>query len=338
MTVGDVLAASAARWPNNIALIEGGRRIGYRDLDRLANRVADALIAAGCGAGRHAPWSLPTASSTRRSSSAPRAAARCRRIARPARRRLSWPHCSRASARARCSSMPTRWRLRATHWHRRRTRPRHASWWSGLPRNCGPASSSPGRRSSRPPTERARRLARRERRILRHLHRRDDRAAQGRGRRRTARAPAISEAAREPFEMEPRRESRCSARRCSMSPACARGSADRDLRGDLVLGRPWDTEPFIATVGANTRPGAARGACKCRIRGACGAEPQPARPTAAPQLWRRADAGDLAHWLPAPRGGRYARPLRPVRGRRPSASAAPRIHATSPALRRAFLP
>ncbi len=47
MLTGDMLRRSAARFPNKPAIIDDDREISYRDLDRDANRLANALIAAG---------------------------------------------------------------------------------------------------------------------------------------------------------------------------------------------------------------------------------------------------------------------------------------------------
>lgn len=47
MLTGDMLRRSAARFPDKPAIIDGDREITYRDLDRDANRLANALIAAG---------------------------------------------------------------------------------------------------------------------------------------------------------------------------------------------------------------------------------------------------------------------------------------------------
>jgi acyl-CoA synthetase (AMP-forming)/AMP-acid ligase II len=47
MLIGEILRLSAARFPDKIALIEGERRLAYRDFDRAANRAAQALLALG---------------------------------------------------------------------------------------------------------------------------------------------------------------------------------------------------------------------------------------------------------------------------------------------------
>ena len=51
MLTGDMLRRSAARFPDKDAIICGGQRISYRDLDARANRLAHALIALGLGKG-----------------------------------------------------------------------------------------------------------------------------------------------------------------------------------------------------------------------------------------------------------------------------------------------
>ena len=50
-TLTDVLARSAPRFGDKTALIFGDRRLSYRELDRMTNRVANALAARGIGAG-----------------------------------------------------------------------------------------------------------------------------------------------------------------------------------------------------------------------------------------------------------------------------------------------
>jgi len=50
-TLTDVLARSAPRFGDKTALIFGDRRLTYRELDRMTNRVANALAARGIGAG-----------------------------------------------------------------------------------------------------------------------------------------------------------------------------------------------------------------------------------------------------------------------------------------------
>ncbi|MET8827231.1 amino acid adenylation domain-containing protein [Streptomyces sp. NPDC004610] len=49
-TLADAVAAQAARTPDAIALVHAGQRVGYRDLDRRANRLAHLLRAAGARA------------------------------------------------------------------------------------------------------------------------------------------------------------------------------------------------------------------------------------------------------------------------------------------------
>jgi fatty-acyl-CoA synthase len=49
--VGEVLAEAAARYPDKVAIVEGDRRLTYADLDRAANRFANALLAAGVAKG-----------------------------------------------------------------------------------------------------------------------------------------------------------------------------------------------------------------------------------------------------------------------------------------------
>ncbi len=51
MLAGDVIASSAGKWPAATAMIDRGRPIAYRELDRLANRVAQGLLAGGLGRG-----------------------------------------------------------------------------------------------------------------------------------------------------------------------------------------------------------------------------------------------------------------------------------------------
>ncbi len=52
LPIGEVLAASAARWPARPAIVVGESRMSFADLDRAANRFANALLAAGFGKGR----------------------------------------------------------------------------------------------------------------------------------------------------------------------------------------------------------------------------------------------------------------------------------------------
>ncbi len=47
VAIGDILRRSARRFPNRVALTDGDRSIAYAELDREANRVANALIARG---------------------------------------------------------------------------------------------------------------------------------------------------------------------------------------------------------------------------------------------------------------------------------------------------
>ena len=54
MLTGEMLAASARRHPDRLAAAGEGARLSFRDLDRRANRVANALRAALPGKGRHA--------------------------------------------------------------------------------------------------------------------------------------------------------------------------------------------------------------------------------------------------------------------------------------------
>ncbi len=49
--IGEVLSEAAARYPDKTAVIEGARRFTYAELDRAANRLANALLAAGCEKG-----------------------------------------------------------------------------------------------------------------------------------------------------------------------------------------------------------------------------------------------------------------------------------------------
>lgn len=49
--VGDILRRTARRLPNNIALVDGGRRITYAELDAQANRMSHHLIAQGAKPG-----------------------------------------------------------------------------------------------------------------------------------------------------------------------------------------------------------------------------------------------------------------------------------------------
>jgi len=53
MLTGEMLAASARRWPDRLAAAGEGARLSFRDLDRRANRFANALAAALPGTGRH---------------------------------------------------------------------------------------------------------------------------------------------------------------------------------------------------------------------------------------------------------------------------------------------
>ncbi len=47
VNVGDLLTRSAARYPERLALVEGARRLNYRELNALANRTADGLAGLG---------------------------------------------------------------------------------------------------------------------------------------------------------------------------------------------------------------------------------------------------------------------------------------------------
>jgi acyl-CoA synthetase (AMP-forming)/AMP-acid ligase II len=51
VNVGDMLARSAARSPDGLALVEGARRLTYREFNALANRTAHSLVALGLGKG-----------------------------------------------------------------------------------------------------------------------------------------------------------------------------------------------------------------------------------------------------------------------------------------------
>ncbi len=51
LLVGEHLRHNAARFPAKVALIDARGRITYGDLNRLANRLARGLAAAGCGRG-----------------------------------------------------------------------------------------------------------------------------------------------------------------------------------------------------------------------------------------------------------------------------------------------
>jgi fatty-acyl-CoA synthase len=54
MLIGELLRLSAARFPDKVALIEGERRLTYREFDRAANRAAQALLALGLRKGDRA--------------------------------------------------------------------------------------------------------------------------------------------------------------------------------------------------------------------------------------------------------------------------------------------
>src|SRR5688572_9989685 len=47
MLAGELLRRAAARFPDKQALIDGGRRLTYREFDRAADRAAQALLALG---------------------------------------------------------------------------------------------------------------------------------------------------------------------------------------------------------------------------------------------------------------------------------------------------
>ncbi len=47
VAIGDILRKSAKRFPNRIALTDGARRVSYDELERDANRFANALVARG---------------------------------------------------------------------------------------------------------------------------------------------------------------------------------------------------------------------------------------------------------------------------------------------------
>ena len=49
--VGDVIRGHAARRPEAVALCHGERELGYGELDERSNRLAQALLASGVGAG-----------------------------------------------------------------------------------------------------------------------------------------------------------------------------------------------------------------------------------------------------------------------------------------------
>lgn len=51
VNVGDMLKRSAARAPNDLAIVDGRRRFTYSEFNALANRVAQALLGLGCGRG-----------------------------------------------------------------------------------------------------------------------------------------------------------------------------------------------------------------------------------------------------------------------------------------------
>ncbi len=51
MLAGEILRLAAARFPDKAALIDGERRLSYREFDRAANRAANALIALGLAKG-----------------------------------------------------------------------------------------------------------------------------------------------------------------------------------------------------------------------------------------------------------------------------------------------
>lgn len=51
MLVHDFLTSAARRWPEKVALVCGGRRFTFRDLETASNRLAQALVAHGVGRG-----------------------------------------------------------------------------------------------------------------------------------------------------------------------------------------------------------------------------------------------------------------------------------------------
>ena len=59
MLVHDLLARAAAQWPARTALVCGAKRYTFGELERMANRVANALIAAGVSRGDRTAIYLP---------------------------------------------------------------------------------------------------------------------------------------------------------------------------------------------------------------------------------------------------------------------------------------
>ena len=52
ITIPEILSRTAQKFPNRIALIFLGKKITYKELDRLANRFAHALVSLGLTPGR----------------------------------------------------------------------------------------------------------------------------------------------------------------------------------------------------------------------------------------------------------------------------------------------
>src|SRR5947207_2175092 len=59
MLVQDFLHHSAERWPAKVALVADGRRLTYSQIDEMANRLANLLIAAGVKRGDRVAIYLP---------------------------------------------------------------------------------------------------------------------------------------------------------------------------------------------------------------------------------------------------------------------------------------
>ena len=59
MLVHDLLAQAAVRWPDKVALVCGGKRHTWQDVDGISNRLANALRAQGVGRGDRVAIYLP---------------------------------------------------------------------------------------------------------------------------------------------------------------------------------------------------------------------------------------------------------------------------------------
>ncbi len=59
MNIGALLSRHARYRPNHLALVAGGQRLTYRELNAIANRLANALLASGVAKGDKIATLLP---------------------------------------------------------------------------------------------------------------------------------------------------------------------------------------------------------------------------------------------------------------------------------------